>query len=103
MQRDSPMPGRGEQSITQIVLPVLLQERGGKPSRLVAVQDLSGLVQIASPENVGLGGTRAIIGEHHAWDCTSPVAFMIPTVRPSYSRSGRIARWLAAPASNGNL
>ena len=60
------MPGRREQGIAEIVLLVLLQERGGKPCGLVAVQDLPRFLQIARPEHVGLRGARAVVGEHQA-------------------------------------
>ena len=47
-------------------LPVRLQERGRKPCRLVAVQDLSRFAQIGRPEHIGLGGARAVVRKHHA-------------------------------------
>ena len=66
VQRHAPMPGRGEERIREALLPVLLEERGGKPGGLIAMQHLPGFLQIARPEHVRRRRAGAVVGEHHS-------------------------------------
>ena len=66
VQGHAPMPGRSEECVNEALLPVLLEERGGKPGRLIAVQDLPGFLQIAGIEHVRLRCARPVVGEDQA-------------------------------------
>jgi hypothetical protein len=80
------MPGRCEEGIAEVFLLVGLQERGRKPGRLVAVQDLPRFLQIARPEYIGFGGTRAVVGKHDFRELpeasTHPRDWVSPTSSP---------------------
>src|SRR5215203_4285241 len=60
------MPGRGEERVHEVLLPVLLEERGGKPGRLIAVQNLPGFLQVACPEHVRLRSAGPVVGDDQA-------------------------------------
>src|SRR5829696_268461 len=60
------MPGRGEERVHEALLPVLLEERGGKPCGLIAVQHLPGFLPIACPEDVRRRCTKPVVGEDQA-------------------------------------
>src|SRR3984893_19468602 len=68
VQRHAPMLGRRKQCIGKIFLLVLLEKGGGDPCRLVAVQDLTRLPQIARPEHIGFGGAWAVIAKQYSRD-----------------------------------
>ena len=77
VQRNAPMPGCCKQGVAESIAPVLLQERGRKPGRPVAVQDLSCFHPISAP--AGSRGQAIGFGEAaEAATLTSPAT---PTVR----------------------
>ena len=63
---DAPVPDAANRASARCSPTLALSERGGKPRRLVAVQELPGLAQVARPEHIGLGRARPVVGQHEA-------------------------------------
>ena len=57
------MPGRGEERVHEALLPVLLEERGGQPCGLIAVQNLPGFLEVACPEHVRLRSAGPVVDQ----------------------------------------
>ena len=58
------MPGRREQSIGERQLPILVQQAGGQPEGLVAMEEEPHLARVARPPEIALGRARPLIGNH---------------------------------------
>src|SRR5215469_1254225 len=88
VQSHAPILGCCKQCIGKIFLLVLFEQRGGNPSRLVAMQHLSRLRQIARPEHIGFGGAWAVVSEHESGDSLEKIR--VPKVSSRYGQDSRL-------------